>query len=160
MNFDYIFMTNLNLSQQNILNYWHTLEYLIPFNLDQTIDQAEANNRQYFRFDKKSNNSDLPWLVDNENKSNEYRVYFGVFDVRSANNELLRLFQKDDRDSRNDFWSCYGYFSIDNNGIPVTESLTLSGLPWALGHLESGEIASVIKNSDWNKLFKSYSLFV
>lgn len=102
----------------------------------------------------------MPWLNPNENKSYQYRVYFGVFDVRTANNELLRLFQKDNRDNRNDFWSCYGCFSIDNAGIPIVETLTLSSLPWALGRVQSGEVSSVIKTSDWNKLFKSYSLLV
>lgn len=150
-------MKNLNLPQQQILSYWHTLEYLIPFNLDQTIDTAEANSRRYFRFDKNSDDSDLPWLTASEMEHYQYQVYFGVFDVRTANNDLLWLFHKANRDSRNDFLSCFGCFTVDNNGIPLPETLLLCSLPWALGHLESGEINKKIKESDWDLKFKAYS---
>jgi hypothetical protein len=159
-------MKNFNLKQQQILRYWHTLEYLAPFNLEQQIDQAEANRQTYFQFVSEINNSNLPWLdlqtkiklELNQNKSYKYQIYYGVFDARLANNELLRLFNKKDiRDDRNDFLSCFGRFSLDNNGTPIPDSLSLSSLPWALGHLQSGEIGKIIKQSSWNESFKSYS---
>lgn len=162
-------MKNFNLKQQQILRYWHTLEYLAPFNLEQQTDQAEANRQTYFQFDSEISNSNLPWLDLqtklrlglNQNKVYKYQIYYGIFDAQLGNNELLRLFNKTDiRDDRNDFLSCFGRFSLDNNGVPIPDSLSLSSLPWALGHLQSDEVGKIIKQSNWNELFKSYSLSV
>lgn len=159
-------MKNLNLKQQQILKYWHTLEYLAPFNLDQQIDQADANKQIYFCLDKEVSDFDLPWLNSqaktncglNPNKSYKYQIYFGIFDARRANNELLKIFGKENlRDTRNDFLSCYGRFSVDKAGVPLPYSLSLSSLPWALGYLQNGDISKVIAQSNWNELFWSYS---
>lgn len=147
-----------NLRQQQILRYWHTLEYLSPYNLDQRIDAADANNQPYFRFDDKPDEMNLPWLDSDEDRLYNYQIFFGVFDARSANNELLRIFgEKEKRDNRNDFLSCFGCFSVDDKGIPIADTFLLCGLPWALGILQKGEAGKIIKDSDWNSLFKSYS---
>jgi hypothetical protein len=159
-------MTDFNSSPQQILRYWHTLEYLAPFNLEQQIDQANSSRQIFFKLEKEFEDDDLPWLNRQAksrleldlNKSYMHQIYFGVFDARQANNELLRLFGKKDlRDTRNDFLSCYGRFSLDNTGVPIPESLSLSSLPWALGHLQSGEMFQTITNSNWNELFRAYS---
>lgn len=159
-------MTDFNSSPPQILRYWHTLEYLAPFNLDQQIDQSDSNKQIYFRLESDVNDYNFPWLNPqiksrlelNPNKSYKYQIYYGVFDARVANNELLRLFRKENiRDTRNDFLSCYGRFSIDNTGVPVPDSLSLSSLPWALGHLQSGDFSQTIAQSNWNELFKIYS---
>lgn len=162
-------MADFNSSPQQILRYWHTLEYLAPFNLEQQIDQADSNKQIYFRLDNDVNDDNLPWLNPqiksrlelNPNKSYKYQIYFGVFDARLANNELLRLFGKVNiRDTRNDFLSCYGRFSLDNAGIPIPDSLSLSSLPWALGHLQSGKLSQIIAQSNWSELFRTYSSVV
>lgn len=159
-------MKNSNSNLHQILRYWHTLEYLAPFNLDQQIDQADSNKLIHFRLDKECEDDDLPWfnplakksLELDLNKYYKYQIYFGIFDARLANNQLLQLFgKKDRRDTRNDFLSCYGRFSLDNTGVPIPESLSLSSLPWALGHLQSGEFSQTITNSNWNELFRAYS---
>lgn len=159
-------MADFNSGSRQILRYWHTLEYLAPFNLEQQIDQADSSKQVYFRFENDAVDDDLPWLNPqiknrlglNPNKSYRYLIYFGVFDARSANNELLRLFGKANvRDARNDFLSCYGRFYIDNTGVPVSDSLSLSSLPWALGHLQSGDFSQTIVQSNWNESFRSYS---
>jgi len=159
-------MTNFNSSPQQILRYWHTLEYLAPFNLDQQIDQANSSRQIFFKLDKEFDDDDLPWLNTptksklelDLNKSYRYQIYFGIFDARQANNELLRLFGKENlRDISNDFLSCYGRFSLDNTGVPISESLSLSSLPWAVGHLQSGELLQTITKSNWNELFRAFS---
>lgn len=158
-------MTGFNSSPQQILRYWHTLEYLAPFNLEQQIDQADSNKQIHFQLVKEVNDYNLPWLNHqvknklemNPNKTHRYQLYFGVFNARLANDELSRLFGgKNIRDTRNDFLSCCGRFSLDNDGIPIADSQSLSSLPWALGHLQSGDFSHTIAQSNWNELFKYY----
>lgn len=146
-------MTDFNSTPQQILWYWHAPEYLSPFNLEQQIDQADSNKQIYSRFDNDVSDYNLPWLNPqiksrlelNPNKSSKYHIYFGVFDVRLANNELLTLFGKVNiHDTRNEFLGCYERLSLDNTDIPIPESLSLSSLPWALGHLHSGDFSQKI----------------
>lgn len=159
-------MTDFNLIQQQILRYWHTLEYLAPFNLDQQIDQANSSRQISFNLAKDFYDDDLPWLNPQTknrleldlNKSYKYQIYFGIFDARQANNELLRVFGKVNlRDNKNDFLSCYGRFFLDNVGVPVPDSHSLSALPWALGHLQNGEFSQTIGQANWKELFSAYS---
>lgn len=159
-------MTNFNSSPQQILRYWHSLEYLAPFNLEQQIDQADSFKQIHFRFDKEISDFKLPWLNLprklefglNPNKSYKYQIYFGVFDARLANDALLKIFGNENiRDTRNDFLSCFGRFSLDSAGVPIPDSHSLSSLPWALGHLQSGTLSQVIAETNWRELFGVYS---
>ncbi|AVE05648.1 hypothetical protein CYL20_14225 [Pseudomonas palleroniana] len=130
-----------------ILDYWHKVEFFVPYGLDQRLDELEdwqskvilpqacldAGSTQW-------NRMDVP--VDQEIIS--YSLFLGVFDksaVLSLCEKLvpvpapLSVAARFEEEARADLegQTCFARISLDKSGCPLAGSISISTAPWALG---------------------------
>lgn len=148
--------------QQNVIRFWNVLEYLSPFDLQRTL----AESLHYFRLNEGFQEKDLPWgnpekliaLGLPRGKNYKYTIYFGVFEVEAAMSELRRVLDVEPpsfSDPASDT-TCFGSFRVGEDGYPAPESLSLSALPWAVGHLAGDDLRAKLRDTFWSDLFGSY----
>ena len=148
--------------QQNVIRFWHVLEYLSAFDLQRAL----AESLHYFRLDVGFRVEDMPWFNPEKlsaiglprDKSYRYTIYFGVFAVEAAMSDLRHILEV----KRPSFYepptdtTCFGSFRVGEDGYPAPESLSLSALPWAVGNLSDDELPWKLKDTFWSDLFTSY----
>lgn len=130
---------------QYILKYWHKLEAFSPY------DYAREEEKIYHIYSDR----DLPWLKK-ERETQEarfYKIYIGILPVAAAM-ETVRRVLKDEAEEVEELTgeTCFGTFLVDENGVPVKDSLQLSMLPWAVGQLCQGYLHA----KDWHASFQDY----
>ncbi|MCA1568653.1 MAG: hypothetical protein LC803_24005, partial [Acidobacteria bacterium] len=153
--------------EQGTLHFWHALEHLSPFNLDQTLSQAETEKRIRFSLPLDAQDHDLPWLDIGKRralgldpaKNYSYRFYFGVFKAVEAVNALRDLFGGSEPIVRyeNKDHTCYGSIDVSGDGRLLPGTLALSTLPWAIGYLGEGILEENLSVPDWASRFSAYS---
>ena len=153
--------------EQDTLHFWHALEHLSPFNLDQTLNQAETEKRIRFSLPLDAQDCDLPWLDKGKcrtlgldpAKNYSYRFYFGVFKAAEALNALRDLFGGGEPVVRYESkeHTCYGSIDVSGDGRLLPGTLALSTLPWAIGYLGEGSLEENLRVPDWAPRFRAYS---
>ncbi len=147
----------LSMSPQNekaiqILRAWHRVEffqtYSVPGREDSELSPVNIGVKEF--------NADadklLPWLnplkqpkskLDSE-KTLKYTLYLGLFDkavlckiVEQSKLQEPDGFCKDEIEQRLDSegLSCFAKLNLDENGMPLWDSFSVSTLPWAIGQL-------------------------
>ncbi|TDB48374.1 DEAD/DEAH box helicase [Photorhabdus khanii] len=154
-------MMNNDKQQQmvRILQSWHLIEFFQPYSLpDKETDDGGRVNVTFDEL-KYSREKILPWLSDQSQHSLHikadkvrYTLYLGIFDKSLLNTivdeciasetsetEKLELEQRLDLEGE----TCFAKLTIDKYGSPNFSEISLSTLPWALGHLQSGTATSL-----------------
>jgi AAA domain len=155
------------LNEQNTLRFWHAVEHLSPFDLDQAISQAVTEKRVYFTIPVGARDQDLPWLSEAKRRALRlppdrgfrYRLYFGVFKSAAAVKALRETFGGEEPVVRyeNKQNTCYGSFDVSDGGRVLPGALALSTLPWAVGYLGDGSLDENLAAPDWDWRFRGYS---
>ncbi|KVG75036.1 DEAD/DEAH box helicase [Burkholderia ubonensis] len=127
---------------QDILDYWHKIEFFIPFDMKQVFEQVD---KQYLIWLKPADLSDptfSPWRIDlpKERELTGFRLYLGIFDMQAIADFARRLSECDATDSVDDDErteldgvSCMAKVFLDVHGQPVFNPFSISTVPWALG---------------------------
>lgn len=143
--------------QQNmlkILKSWHVIEFFQPYSIPTKENFEEEMLSITINELHSKNNSVLPWLDINcrhqlniNSKKIRYTLYLGLFDksllsyisdqklgVEGDENGRIETEQRLDSEGM----TCFAKLSLDEYGVPDFEGMSVSTLPWALGHLITG----------------------
>ncbi|NHB88047.1 DEAD/DEAH box helicase [Photorhabdus tasmaniensis] len=148
-------MNNDNHQQMiRILQSWHLIEFFQPYSLpDKETDNGGRVNVTFDEL-RYSRESILPWLSAQTRRrlriktdQVRYTLYLGIFDksllnkiadecIASETNEIEKLELEQRLDLEGE--TCFAKLTIDKYGVPNFGEMSLSTLPWALGHLQAG----------------------
>ncbi len=142
---------SLQKSRLDLLNYWHKIEFFLPFELDKDNIGIPVFC-----------NDDLPWVrggvkLDDEEEIQYYRVYLGLFFVSEAKEAITRYFGgKADLDPNAETAkTCICELKCRANGEYVEDSLKFSTFPWAVGKL----LANQLHDPKWMDDFYGYARY-
>ena len=140
-----------------ILNSWHKLEFFIPFDLDQRVEEAEQGRIRWLHAQALAQSPLDLWSVDlgDEYELKGFLLYVGVFDksqitaickqsIRS-NPELTSYeeLERTDLDGK----TCCARLKVSPTGQFICnsqpETISLSTVPWALGQLQAGDLPAL-----------------
>jgi hypothetical protein len=144
-------------NSMKVLKFWHIIEFFTPFDLDEICSRGTAQYKLTERQLIDKGNHYLPWLSEWAfNKAggvstHEYR--YNLYLLPFNKNELTKLSQKifpREQDGYKHFEfeekfddegeTCFARISLDKQGCPMWDKISLSTLPWALGKLSSNEL--------------------
>lgn len=130
----------------DVLNYWHKIEFFIPFDLKSRIDSALNQDKPARRLDIGHGATLLADIKKTELPADKeiggYTLFLGVFDKGSVTSLCNHIAPpkgteviKTDDDERADLEgeTCFAQISLSEHGEPSFESMSVSTLPWALG---------------------------
>ncbi len=144
----------------SILNFWHKLEFFIPFDLDQRLTEIDEKKTLYVhRQDLQQGCCNL-WRpeVEDDQEVTGFRLYVCIFDkseITRVCDQVLgssRTTNDDEDFERTELEgrSCFAQLTFDSIGELIFESATrsspvsyVSTLPWALGQIQSSGLAAL-----------------
>ncbi|TCV06947.1 AAA domain-containing protein [Samsonia erythrinae] len=129
-----------------ILRAWQRIEFFQPYTLEEKKKSLQISVNKL----SQHKDSQLPWLSTALRKQYEipakasYCVYLGLFDKGIANTISQEVFGPDEehdaeeREQRLDQEgiTCFAKVLLNAEGVPDLDKLSVSSLPWALGHLK------------------------
>ena len=138
-------MIQINNPEQ-LLSFWHQVEFFIPFNLDERLDK---NCRFLGRPDLhiSSNTGEFwNWPAPRNKKLTGFTLYLGLFLIEEANQFFEKFFSEklSEQDLEENVQrlretkgtrSCFASIQLDHKGRPLWDKVSISTLPWALGQL-------------------------
>ena len=152
----------------DVLEYWHKIEFFIPYDLKSQIDQANAQDTPARRLDINHGATALEDLRKTELTPDKsiggYRLFIGVFDkseVTSLCKELVpaesnEVHQTDDQERAEiEGATCFAKIKLSSEGEPSFEDIEVSTLPWALGKTRKyglDFLSTANFESDWRSL--------
>lgn len=133
-----------------ILKSWHLIEFFQTYSVEEEEQsiQIPASELQSY------GDPLLPWLnkiqqqrIGMKNENVRYILHLGLFPKSAAESVSDRLFGKDQSDLARyeqeqrldtDGMTCFAKLTLDKEGTPDFKNISVSTLPWALGHLQRG----------------------
>jgi len=126
----------------DILDYWHKVEFFIPFDLAQVFDKADPSSVEWLHPADLASGSFSQWQVKvpEGRELSGFTLYIGVFDMQaivefakglSASAETNAT--EDDERTELDGQTCIARLKLSAQGMPLFDSLSVSTVPWALG---------------------------
>jgi len=128
-----------------ILRYWHSVEFFIPFDLQQVLEGPDAEwSVRGWRHEDLSAATNTLWKpnLPEDRKLTGFDVYFGVFD-RSVLSEVVRRVltpeQVLDQEERGQLegLTCVAKIRTGPIGEPLLHNVSVSTAPWALGGIQA-----------------------
>ncbi|MGH0238043.1 DEAD/DEAH box helicase [Sinorhizobium meliloti] len=138
---------------QAILEFWHRIEFFIPFDLSARAEPEEG--RVAFWLHAQTLEDDAagarrPTIPEGKEVAG-FKIFFGVFE-KSEMAEVLRRFCAptdefaafEDR-QRGDLEgdTCFASLDLDSAGNPLFDRFSVSTLPWALGCISKGNLSAL-----------------
>lgn len=138
-----------------ILRSWHLVEFFQPYDLPEKLLPEEEMVRITNNELHQSQDTVLPWinpqaksqLGGDPSKKLNYVLYLGLFDkgllerichdVFAEEQDITKVVEFEQRYD-NEGETCFAKVILDEYGTPSFDSLSVSTLPWALGHLLAG----------------------
>ncbi len=128
---------------QNVLDYWHCVEFFNQYDLDDQIKSArDGKHREYFISAVQLNQQE--WDKDDGKARNLYLLPFDVSQITelaikhsALASALARL--RDDEFAPEGL-TCYAKLRLSAEGVPDFKGVSLSTLPWAGGMLAQGQL--------------------
>lgn len=129
--------------QHQILRAWQRIEFFQPY----TLEEDDKNLRISLSQLIKHGDELLPWHSEKlcqqyqiPSKAN-FTLHLGLFD-KSISSEICReIFGEDDEECEQrlnqEGTTCFAKVQLDAKGVPALDKLSVSSLPWALGHLQN-----------------------
>ena len=130
---------------KKLLSCWHKLEHFSPASVPKSteINVELLNNKEPWK---------IPLKSKDPNKTLEYTIYLGVFDLSIVNDFVKEYFKDNEKDENfRNSKICFASLKLDIDGKYINESFGISTLPWALSQLENNKI----KNDKWESTFES-----
>ena len=133
-----------------ILDFWHKLEFFIPFDLEKRAKEADEGRVRWLQADDRTHSSSELWSADlpDDYELKGFDLYLGVFDtkeitkiceqaVRSQTHvSLFDEVERADLKGR----TCFAKLTISQTGELVfkseREATSVSSVPWALGKIQ------------------------
>ncbi|WP_226929570.1 DEAD/DEAH box helicase [Janthinobacterium aquaticum] len=123
-----------------ILEYWHKIEFFIPFDLNQITDVEDQSS---VRLLQREHLAALPpqfflnWQVPSGYEIDSFGLFLGVFDKSEVNRvctasgapESMAELEKTELAGR----TCFARINLNALGEPLFDPVSVSTLPWALG---------------------------
>ncbi|RBP56985.1 hypothetical protein DES54_1822 [Brenneria salicis ATCC 15712 = DSM 30166] len=145
-----------NSLQNDILRAWQRIEFFQPY----ALEEKKKSLRIPLNKINQCGDNLLPWLSADLREQYEiptkasYSVHIGLFDKKIASTISEDVFGPDEgldaeeREQRLDQEgiTCFAKVLLNSEGVPALEKLSVSSLPWALGHLKEKRFQSI--NSD------------
>jgi hypothetical protein len=143
-------MTDQQKQALRILKSWHLVEFFQPYNLEKNDKSIRITQDELIR----CGNALLPWLNKSARQQLKiparevrYILHLGLFDKAQVSQISERVFGAEtdpvklhDLEQRLDTegTTCFAKLILDAYGTPNFGELSVSTLPWALGHLQNG----------------------
>ncbi|GAB3386337.1 DEAD/DEAH box helicase [Azotobacter armeniacus] len=132
----------------DILDYWHKVEFFIPYALDQRISELEEWQSKKLFADLLQTCTDSEWRridVPDDKEVCGFNLYLCVFDKAEiasvcqpflgAPGQESSAMQAYEEEARTDLEgeTCFAKIRLDREGHPILDSISISTAPWALG---------------------------
>ncbi|KUZ90328.1 hypothetical protein WI73_08540 [Burkholderia ubonensis] len=130
---------------QHILDYWHKIEFFIPFDLKQVLEHAneDEDNLRWISQDDLTSGAPSLWNVEHIREGHElveFQLYLGVFDMQAIvefanglSQDSSGVSSEDDERTALDGQSCVARLKLNAHGEPVFDPFSVSTVPWAIG---------------------------
>ena len=138
-----IIMVEVTQQQQrliDILEYWHKIEFFIPFDLDQVTDVEEVWRLRLIKTSQLKNWPDgylQQFDVPSNLKITGFRLYLGLFDrseIADVTRQLFPEMGNEDEDEQRggmEGRTCFARIELTARGEPQFAPLSVSTVPWA-----------------------------
>lgn len=157
-----------------ILQYWHKVEFFQSFDLQEKFDNKKITYKLY---SNELKDERLPWFNPEaermaggkSGKTYRYQLYLGIFD-KSVIKPMAESYFRGPQDENEAIdWqereelegsTCFASLAVDSTGIPLIEDISLSTLPWAMGHLKARRLNELTYQSygfSVNRLFEAFN---
>jgi len=141
-------MTNSDQHLLDKLNFWHKLEFFIPFDL-----KSRARNQDNYKKLWRSYQDTSPLRFAHPPKGMEvacYTLFLGVFDKSEIKNVVPQQNNHSEDDELDDEQgadvegeTCMASIELTSDRAPVFEDFQISTLPWAIGQSRATGISSL-----------------
>ncbi|WP_042338212.1 DEAD/DEAH box helicase [Paraburkholderia ferrariae] len=135
----------------DILDFWHKVEFFIPFDLKQVFDQINEKDLKWLRPDDLRPGAPSPWqvVVPEDRQLVGFKLYLGIFDMQVIADFAGQLSADDAADSTEeaertlDGQSCIARIGFDVHGESEFDPLSVSTVPWAIGKAQREGLPSL-----------------
>lgn len=135
---------------QEILRAWQRIEFFQPY----TLENKDERRRISIDELKKIGDKSLPWLSEELRQKHQippnvsFVVHFGLFDKSVASKLSAKILGKTEGQDEYELeqrlnqegTTCFAKVILNNEGVPALTQLSVSALPWALGHLKNNRL--------------------
>ncbi|MFI4941514.1 MAG: hypothetical protein ACHP7O_14385, partial [Burkholderiales bacterium] len=150
---------------RHILDFWHKVEFFIPFDLDGQVLEAKDAEWSVRQLSLAHLNALSPhscgdlWQVARVPEGKQlsgFELYLGVFDksllgeiAQAAARKIISSSLSDNEESeqaeRGDLEgkTCFAKIKLNAKGEPLLDEVSVSTAPWALGRVQAGGLASL-----------------
>lgn len=140
-----------------ILQYWHNIEFFIPFDLEQIADDS-TKEIHYLLSDRMAadDRTALPWLRKTSNapaKAIGYNLFVGIFDKgeilktcqRFPGATISSVFRDCEESERADLEgrTCFAKIKLDASGNLIHDLVSVSTFPWAIGAVSIDDLSAL-----------------
>lgn len=141
-----------------VLDYWHKVEFFIPYGLDQQLDDLEQWQAKRLFDHALDKADDITWRqldVPDSHEITGYYLNLGVFDksalvdlcqqLKTQADDALSAEQRFEEEARADLEgaTCFARLALDMDGALVPDSISISTAPWAIGQTRAGGLESL-----------------
>jgi hypothetical protein len=139
-----------------ILDFWHKVEFFIPFDLKQVFDQIDEKDLKWLKPDDLGQHAPSPWqvVVPEDRELTGFRLYLGVFDMGAISDFASELRAHETADSVEevertalDGQSCVARIAFDAHGQTEFDPLSISTVPWAIGKARKEGLSSLTSDA-------------
>ncbi|MGN6315887.1 DEAD/DEAH box helicase [Trinickia sp.] len=126
----------------DILDFWHKVEFFIPFDLKQVFDKTEERDLKWLKPEDFRPGAPSPWQVDvpADRELTGFTLYLGVFDMQFIADFARTLsasgatnpIEETERTAL-EGKSCIARVSVDAQGQSEFDPVSISTVPWAIG---------------------------
>ncbi|MCU6665661.1 DEAD/DEAH box helicase [Silvania hatchlandensis] len=154
--------------QHQILRAWQRIEFFQPYTLEEKDKCLRISCSQLIKY----GDALLPWHSEElcqqyqiPSKAN-FTLHIGLFDKSIASKISRKVFGEDDEECEQrlnqEGTTCFAKVQLNQEGVPAIDRLSVSSLPWALGHLQNKrfqKLESVIFANGCMRLADTLSAF-
>lgn len=128
---------------KKLLSCWHKIEHFSPATIPKGKNIELLGQKEPWK---------IPLKAEGPDKTLEYTIYLGVFDLSIVNDFVKDFFKDKEKDENyRNSKICFASLNLDTEGKYINESFGISTLPWALSQLENDKI----KNDKWESAFET-----
>ena len=138
----------------DILNYWHKIEFFLPFDLDAYVAECDEWQIHWLHSDALADENWSLWKpsIPDTHMLNSYSLFLGIFD-KSESARVSQQFGAASLSSADEFedaeradlegLTCFAKLKLSMDGMPCFEKFSISTLPWALGRAKESGLSSL-----------------
>jgi AAA domain len=148
---------NQNSEQERILeilDYWHKIEFFVPFDLEKMVDDSLGWQVIWLHKDDLKNEASAfrSHRIPEDHVVTGFALYLGIFD-KSVASAVLEPFLKTQPNATDEYEdaeraeiegsSCFAKINLDQYGQPSFDRVSISTFPWALGQVKRRGLSSL-----------------